>query len=181
MKEINQTFNKWVTFIYTKTELLNIPCINICTLGSICLVSVLEWFLGRNLPLEVFVGPRLILYGYWYFFHWTWNQLPLRLCLNTCRINIYVVQWQDGLPFLWNTWVGFPPNFEGKQCHWPSHHTQVEHQSEIIEHRPLVTQQSLSQSGAFLPLSPVCSNVITLKSYKKRCECTSGSVLKFHS
>ena len=46
-----------------------------------------------------------------------------------------------------------PLNFEGKQCHRPSHHTQVEYQSEIIEHHPLVTQQSLGQSEAFLPLS----------------------------
>ena len=32
--------------------------------------------------------------------------------------------------------------------------TQVEYWSQIIKHRPLVTWQSLSQSEAFLPLSP---------------------------
>ena len=45
-------------------------------------------------------------------------------------------------------------NFEGKQCHQPSHCTQVEHRSEIIEHCPLVALQTLGQSEAFLPLSP---------------------------
>ena len=49
-----------------------------------------------------------------------------------------VMQQQDDLPSLWTTWVGFPPNFKGKQCHWPSHHTQVEYRSsyrsERVEH-----------------------------------------------
>ena len=36
-----------------------------------------------------------------------------------------------------------------------------------------VMRQSLSQSEAFPPLSAECSNIIRLKSYKRRCACTS--------
>ena len=88
--------------------------------------------------------------------------------------------------------VCFPPNFEGKQCHRPSHRTQVDYWSEITEHCPLVMRQSLGQSEAFPPLSmgwpqPIrdfpaiepgmlqCHNT---KSYKKRCVCTSGASLE---
>ena len=74
------------------------------------------------------------------------------------------MQQQDGLPFLLTTLVGFPPNFEGEPCHCLSYHTPVKYcsgsRSEMIEHRPLVMRQSLSQSEAFLPLSPEHSQPI---------------------
>ena len=41
--------------------------------------------------------------------------------------------------------------------------------------------KSLSQSETSLPFSPEHSNIIAPKSYKKRCECTSGSALRYHS
>ena len=103
-----------------------------------------------------------------------------------------VMQQQDGLPFPWTTWVGFPLNFEGKQCRWLSHHTQVDYWSEVIEHYPLVMQQSLSQSEAFLPfrvgqpqpirdfptIEPGTLQCHNTRTYKKRCTCTSGSSLE---
>ena len=74
------------------------------------------------------------------------------------------MQQQEGLPFLLTTLVGFPLNFEGELCHCLSYHTPVEYclgsWSEMIEHRSLVMQQSLSQSEAFPPLSPEQSQLI---------------------
>ena len=83
-------------------------------------------------------------------------------------------------------------NFEGKQCHQPSHRTPVTYQSEVIEHRPLVAWQSLSQSEAFLPfraeqpqpirdfpaIEPGTLQHRNASTYKKRCTCTSGSSLE---
>ena len=105
---------------------------------------------------------------------------------------VYVMQRPDGLPFPWTTWVGFPPNFEGKQCHRPSHHTRVDYRSKVIEHCPLVARQGLGQSEAFPPFSTGWPQPIrdfptiepgtlqrhNTKSYKKRCTCTSGSSLE---
>ena len=79
-----------------------------------------------------------------------------------------------------------------KQCHRPSHCTRVDYWSEVIEHRPLVAQQSLGQSEAFPPfgagwlqpirdfpaIEPSMLQRHNTKMYKKRCTCTSGSSLE---
>ena len=84
-------------------------------------------------------------------------------------------------------------NLKGKkQCHRPSHRTQVDYWSEVIKHHPLVTWQSLSQSEAFPPfragwpqpirdfptIEPGTLQHHNTKMYKKRCTCTSGSSLE---
>ena len=60
----------------------------------------------------------------------------------------------------------------------PLHNGKVSANQRLSYHQ---AWDGLSQSETFPPLSPVRSNVITPKSYKKRCVCTLGSVLKFHS
>ena len=102
------------------------------------------------------------------------------------------MQQQDGHPFRELRELASLRTSREKQCHPPSHHTRVDYWSEVIEHCPLVTWQSLSQSEAFLPfgagwLQPIrdfpaiepgtlqCHNT---KMYKKRCTCTSRSILE---
>ena len=109
--------------------------------GSICLP------IRRLLLLNYIVTPDLpLLCDYCQLF------LVIKCgCFND--LGESVVQWQDGPLSRELCELVSLQNFEGKQCHQPSHHTQVEYRSEIIEHRPLVTWQSLCQSEAFPPLS----------------------------
>ena len=50
--------------------------------------------------------------------------------------------------------------------------------SRPIRSFPAIKPGMASANQTFLPLSPVRSNVITPKSYKKRCACTSGVSLE---
>ena len=106
---------------------------------------------------------------------------PMRIQLHLCICHATARR----PPFPVNYLRWFPSELRGKAVPLTESLYSVEYhsgsQSEIIEHRPLVTWQSLSQSEAFPPFSPERFNVIPSKPYKKRCKCTSGSVLKFHS
>ena len=102
------------------------------------------------------------------------------------------MQRPDGLPFRELRELVSLRTLREKQCHRPSHHTQVDYQSDIIEHCPLVTWQSLGQSEAFPPfgvgqpqpirdfptIEPSTLQHHNTKTYKKRCMCTLGSSLE---
>ena len=102
------------------------------------------------------------------------------------------MQQQDGLPFHELRELASLQTSREKQCHRLSHRTQVNYWSEVIEHRPLVTWQSLSQSEAFPPfgagqlqpirdfpaIEPSTLQRHNTKTYKKRCACTSRSSLE---